>query len=223
MSVGSQNDVVVDLDGRYLTSYTETDPVFSASAASNITSGDITNYDAAFGWGNHASAGYLTSVPSAGVGAGTYGDTADGTKIDTITVDAQGRVTAVATGPVVDNNTQRTDEEIRDLVADVMVGNGSHTGITASDDDAGNGVDLVNSYNYNEVRVTGHAGGNLNITSGSVNISFTQVANIQVYEDDGAGTLTQVHTSVSIDANNNEANIYLPAGDFKIGIQGVRA
>ena len=49
-----------DLSG-YLTSYTETDPVFSASAAANVTTSKITNWDTAFGWGNHASAGYLTS------------------------------------------------------------------------------------------------------------------------------------------------------------------
>jgi hypothetical protein len=45
--------------GSYLT--TESDPVFSASDAAGIASGDIDNWDAAYGWGNHASAGYLTS------------------------------------------------------------------------------------------------------------------------------------------------------------------
>jgi hypothetical protein len=45
----------------YLTSYTETDPVFVASPAYGITSTKITNWDTAYGWGNHASAGYLTS------------------------------------------------------------------------------------------------------------------------------------------------------------------
>ena len=44
----------------YLTSYTETDPIFSASAASNITTTKISNWDTAYGWGNHASVGYLT-------------------------------------------------------------------------------------------------------------------------------------------------------------------
>jgi len=44
----------------YLTSFTETDPVFSASAASGISSTNITNWNTAYGWGNHASAGYLT-------------------------------------------------------------------------------------------------------------------------------------------------------------------
>lgn len=46
----------------YLTSYTETDPVFLASAAAGITGTNITNWNTAYGWGNHASAGYLTSL-----------------------------------------------------------------------------------------------------------------------------------------------------------------
>jgi len=49
-----------DLSG-YLTSYTETDPIFSASPAFGITSTNITNWNTAYGWGDHASAGYLTS------------------------------------------------------------------------------------------------------------------------------------------------------------------
>ena len=43
-------------------------------------------------------------LAAAGVGAGTYGDTDNATKIDTITVDAYGRVTAVATGATGDIN-----------------------------------------------------------------------------------------------------------------------
>ena len=222
LSVGAQSDVVVDLDGRYLTSYTETDPVFSASAASNITTGDLTNYDAAFGWGDHSAAGYLTSVPNAGIGAGSYGSANDSTKIDTITVDAQGRITAIGTGPVVDNNTQRTDEEIRDLVADVMVGNATHTGIVATDDDGNNAVNLANAYNYADVTVSGHAGGNFTIAEGDVNISMGGAIIVQVYEDNGSGIQTQVHTKVTVDNNNNEVVIFLPAGDYRIAIQGDR-
>jgi hypothetical protein len=40
---------------------TETDPVFSASAAAGITSTNISNWNTAYGWGNHASVGYLTA------------------------------------------------------------------------------------------------------------------------------------------------------------------
>lgn len=45
----------------YLTSYTETDPVFTASVAAGILLADVTNWNTAYGWGNHASAGYLTT------------------------------------------------------------------------------------------------------------------------------------------------------------------
>ena len=46
----------------YLT--TESDPVFTASPAGSITNTNKTNWDTAYGWGNHASAGYLTSLPT---------------------------------------------------------------------------------------------------------------------------------------------------------------
>jgi len=45
----------------YLTSYTETDPVFLAHPAYQVTSQKISNWDNAYAWGNHATAGYLTS------------------------------------------------------------------------------------------------------------------------------------------------------------------
>lgn len=45
--------------GSYLTA--ETDPVFSASDAAGITSTDISNWDIAYGWGDHSSAGYALS------------------------------------------------------------------------------------------------------------------------------------------------------------------
>lgn len=45
----------------YLTSFSETDPVFTASDVYGVTSTDISNWDTAYGWGNHASAGYLTT------------------------------------------------------------------------------------------------------------------------------------------------------------------
>ena len=45
----------------YLTSYTETDPIFGASAASGIAAGDITNWNSAYGWGDHSTEGYLVN------------------------------------------------------------------------------------------------------------------------------------------------------------------
>ena len=46
----------------YLTSYTETDPVFVASPAYGITNANITNWNTAHGWGDHSTQGYLTSA-----------------------------------------------------------------------------------------------------------------------------------------------------------------
>lgn len=58
----------------------ESDPIFTTSPAYNITESDIDNWDEAYSWGDHASAGYLTSFTetdpvftasaAAGIGAG---------------------------------------------------------------------------------------------------------------------------------------------------------
>src|ERR1035437_6041208 len=44
------------------TGITETDPLFIASPAMGILSTNITNWNTSYGWGNHATAGYLTSL-----------------------------------------------------------------------------------------------------------------------------------------------------------------
>ncbi len=49
----------------YLTSYTETDPVFTASPAGGITGTNIANWNTAYGWGDHSTQGYLTSLGDA--------------------------------------------------------------------------------------------------------------------------------------------------------------
>ena len=52
-----------DLSG-YLTS--ESDPVYAASAAAGITNTNITNWNSAYGWGDHSGQGYLQSIGSIG-------------------------------------------------------------------------------------------------------------------------------------------------------------
>ena len=52
-----------DLTG-FLTS--ESDPVYSAAPAAGITSTNITNWNAAYGWGDHSAGGYLTALGSIG-------------------------------------------------------------------------------------------------------------------------------------------------------------
>jgi len=50
--------------GRFQFTSTETDPVFSASPSSNILQSNIDNWNTAYGWGDHSSVGYLTSIGS---------------------------------------------------------------------------------------------------------------------------------------------------------------
>lgn len=47
----------------FVNDLSESDPTFALSVAAGITGPDVVNWNTAYGWGNHASAGYLTAVP----------------------------------------------------------------------------------------------------------------------------------------------------------------
>lgn len=60
----------------FITSYTETDPIYTASSWYSTTN-NSSNWNTAYGWGNHASAGYLTSISWSGIiGKPTFADVA---------------------------------------------------------------------------------------------------------------------------------------------------
>ena len=72
----------------------------STGVISLSDTGLISGVAAGTGLSGGGTSGNVTlSLAAAGAGAGTYGSTADSTKIDEITLDAYGRVTAVSTGP----------------------------------------------------------------------------------------------------------------------------
>ena len=74
----------------YLTSYTETDPIYTASSWYTTTN-NSSDWNTAYGWGNHASAGYLTAHPA--VSAATSVNNSGGTVIQDLTFDSFGHVT----------------------------------------------------------------------------------------------------------------------------------
>lgn len=119
---------------------------------------------------------------------------------------------------------QRTDEQVRDLVADVMVTNGVHAGISASDEDTANGVNLTNAYVHAGIQVTGHAGGafNTSISGNSLSVHHSNPIQVQVYEVDGNGNKTMALTDVFINLVSDAITIELPAGDFYIHLSGFR-
>ena len=100
-------------DAGYITGYTETDPIFSASPANSISTGDISNWNEAYGWGDHSTSGYLVSgdnisvlnndVPYAisgshiDVNAASDSDNSGQVFIQDILVDEYGHVTGLAT------------------------------------------------------------------------------------------------------------------------------
>ena len=85
----------VDIDGRFLTSFTETDPVFSASPSAGITDTNIENWNTAYGWGDHSQAGYLTSHPN--ISAASSSNNSGRTYIQDILVDSNGHITGITT------------------------------------------------------------------------------------------------------------------------------
>jgi hypothetical protein len=73
--------------------------IFNNDQGWTSNTGDITGVTAGTNLTGGGTSGTVTlNMATGGIGAGVYGSTADDTKIDTITVDAYGRVTAVATG-----------------------------------------------------------------------------------------------------------------------------
>ena len=79
--------------------------IFSNDAGFTSNTGDITAVNAGTNLTGGGTTGSVTlNMATGGVGAGTYGSTSNSTKIDNITVDAYGRVTAITTGGTGDIN-----------------------------------------------------------------------------------------------------------------------
>ena len=72
---------------------------FNNNAGYTSNAGDITSVTAGTNLTGGGTSGAVTiNMATGGIGANTYGSTSNGTKIDQITVDAYGRITAITTG-----------------------------------------------------------------------------------------------------------------------------
>ncbi len=164
----------------------------------------------------------LTISGGTGISTAVTGDTLTITNSapdQTVALTAGSNVTVTGTYPnftIASANTQRTNEEIFDLVGDVMVTNASHVGISALDDDAGNGVDLTNdyvSYNATFTSVT-----SISIAQTAHRAEFP--ANINLYDSAG----TQVFAETIQDPTTAAISISgIPSGTYYVAVTGVRA
>lgn len=204
--------------------------------------GDITGVTAGSGLTGGGSSGSVTlnvgagtgisvaadtvGLATAGAGAGTYGSTANGTKIDTITVDAYGRVTAVATGATGSSSTTGTVTSVATsggLTGGTITSSGTisiaDNGVTAAKlNVSGNGTtsqflrsDGDGSFTWatpTDTNTTYSAGNGLSLSSTTFNCAYDgngrwNLGGFQVFENDGGGN-TGIRFNSGSDANSYE-------------------
>ena len=165
----------------------------------------------------------LTISGGTGISTSVSGDTltiVNDSPDQTVALTAGSNVTITGTYPnftiaSTDTNTQLSDEQVFDKVADVMVTNASHVGITATDDDAGNGVDLVNdyvSYNSTHTSVT-----SISVAGTTHRAEFP--ANINLYDSTG----NQVFAEINQNPTDRDITISgLPSGTYYLAVSGIR-
>lgn len=161
------------------------------------TGGNSTNWNTAYGWGDHSSEGYLTAHPS--ISAASSVNNSGRTYIQDITVDSNGHVTGItsATETVTNTNTQLSNEQVQDIVGAMVSGN-TETNISVTYDDTN---------------------GKLNFASTDTN---TQLSDAQVRSKISGTGLISYNSSTGV-ISTTANNYSLPAGSsstrggFKIG------
>ena len=123
---------------------------------------------------------------NSGASAGSYGSA---TQVATLTTDAQGHLTAVSNTTIAIPSTAVTDftEAVQDVTAGQLVTNGSHSGIAATYDDAGDGAIDLNVDDFT-ITLAGDLSGNTTITNlANATLTATIVADATALGTDTTG------------------------------------
>lgn len=112
-------------DAGYLTSFTETDPLFASAVISGIGSTNIDNWNTAYGWGDHSTEGYLKSLDYvATAGISTVAENLTGNPNITVTdiqvngdINVNGNLSVAGTSVVISASTLMVSDK------DIVLGN----------------------------------------------------------------------------------------------------
>jgi hypothetical protein len=194
--------------------------------AGNFTD-NSTNWDTAYGWGNHASAGYLTSETytaheDTSTLSGAYGGNNNGIVIEDITVDSNGHVTAVGTrdldGRFDSLGSAATAEANAIAHADDRIDNEVLPLIPTNNNQLTNGAGYITDGNTNWNNSYGF------ITATSTDTLSNKSGNISQWTNDSGyltsetytGTVTSVTVGTGLDVSNGTTtpNITLDLSEF---------
>lgn len=146
-------------DTRY---YTETEIGNFFSATTSITGYNKSNWDTAYGWGNHASAGYQ-SASTALTTSTTFGGDVSGTYNNIVVADDSHNH--------VIGNIDNFTESVQDIVGGMVTGN-TESGITVTYQDADGTLDF--DVNDPTITLSGDVSGSATMTNlGNVNIAVS--------------------------------------------------
>jgi hypothetical protein len=200
------------------------------TAVATGATGDIQGVTAGTNLTGGGTSGTVTlNMATGGAGAATYGSTDDGTKIDTITLDAYGRVTAVSSGFTMDRwileDGDGTEVEInRDNEVKFVEGGGIDINWTdttpGSDSDP---YDLTFTINTGVTAGNGLTGGGtlnatrtINVGAGTgIDVAADSIS-VDVSDFMANGSNNRVITATGTDGMNAEANMTFDGSTFNV-------
>jgi hypothetical protein len=104
---------------------------FIGGTITGASDANVSNWDTAYEWGDHGTAGYLTAHPN--ITAASSSDNSGRTYIQDITLDSNGHVTGIATATETVTDTQLTDAQVRSKISGTgLIGYNSSTGVIST-------------------------------------------------------------------------------------------